>query len=86
MPRRGKAWCIRIVGWVDHIANMIVAGGVLFGIFQQWRNGKAIKEVHIATNSMHDEIVDLTRKEATLTERAASVAAAAADAEKRTDT
>jgi hypothetical protein len=65
--------------WIDHVANMIIAGGVLFGVYQGWHNGRAIKKVEHATNSLMDARIVVERSDATQIERAAGVAAAAVD-------
>lgn len=51
--------------------QIIVALGVLFngmaallGALQSYRNGKAIQQVHLATNSMKDALVASTDREA----------------------
>ena len=61
--------------WLDHIANLIVAGGVIFGAWQSWRNGHVLKEVKHATNSLMDARIITERKEAVLSERASAAAA-----------
>jgi uncharacterized membrane protein YccC len=62
--------------FLDHFSNAIIASGVVFSAWQSWRNSKAIGEVHLATNSMHDEIVTLARADATQEERARAKGAA----------
>jgi hypothetical protein len=61
--------------WIDHLANLVVALGVIFGGWQSWHNSRAIKRVEHATNSLMDERIVTERKEAVLSERASAAAA-----------
>ena len=72
--------------WIDHITNVIVAVGVLYGGWQSWRNGHEIRKVKHATDGLMDARIVSERSEATLQERAANVASAAASAEERSST
>ena len=45
------------------IGQILIGLGVLFTAWQSYRNSRDIKEVHIATNSMKDALVDVTEKE-----------------------
>jgi hypothetical protein len=56
--------------WIDHLTNLIVAGGVIFGAWQSWHNGRSIKRVEHATNSLMDARIVVERKEAVLSEQA----------------
>lgn len=46
-----------------NVADIMMAFAILATVYMQWRNGRAIEQVHKATNSMHDEIVTMTRAE-----------------------
>ena len=52
------------MGWVSAIAQFITAVVLALNFWQSYRNGKGIKEVHLATNSMKDALVISTDKEA----------------------
>jgi hypothetical protein len=50
---------------MDHlgeIAQFITAIVLALNFIQSWRNGRKIEEVHKATNSMKDALVDSTAK------------------------
>jgi hypothetical protein len=51
---------------MDHlgeIAQFITAVVLALNFIQSWRNGRKIEEVHKATNSMKDALVESTKKE-----------------------
>jgi hypothetical protein len=45
------------------IAQLITSSAVAFTVYQSYRNGKKIEQVHLATNSMKDALVLSTEKE-----------------------
>lgn len=56
-------------------ANLLMAVAILANVFLQIRQGRKLEVVHKATNSMHDEIVNLTRAEGVAQGRAQEAAA-----------
>lgn len=52
---------------ITEIAQVVTAVGLLLtgmssamGLLQSWRNGRKIEEIHVATNSMKDKLVQVT--------------------------
>lgn len=48
---------------LGEIAQLITALVLALNFYQSYRNGKKIEEVHLATNSMKDALVESTSKE-----------------------
>jgi hypothetical protein len=63
------------VEWIDHVTNFGSFLLLLFAAWQGWRNGRALREVKHATNSLMDARIVVERKEAVLSERASAAAA-----------
>jgi hypothetical protein len=53
-----------IAAFATGIGMLLNAIATIFGLMQSLRNGRKIEEVHLATNSMKDALVDKTDKEA----------------------
>ena len=45
------------------VGQLLIGIAVLFTAWQNWRNSRAIREIHRSTNSMKDALVDVTSKE-----------------------
>ena len=48
---------------LGEIAQLITALVLALNFYQSYRNGKKIEQVHLATNSMKDALVESTSKE-----------------------
>jgi len=48
---------------IGELAQLITAIVLALNFWQSYRNGKKIEQVHIATNSMKDALVESTSKE-----------------------
>lgn len=57
-----------------NVADIMMALAIIISAFMTWRNGREIKAVHKATNSMHDKIVAMTHAEGVAEGRAQQVA------------
>ncbi len=52
------------------ISQLMTAIAALGALYLGWRNSRKLEIVHKATNSMHDEIVGLTRRDGIVEGRA----------------
>jgi hypothetical protein len=59
---------------LDNFIQIIIAIAAVVGIILQIRVKKSVEEVHKATNSMKDDLVDAVRKESTAKGHAAGIA------------
>jgi hypothetical protein len=48
---------------LGEVAQLITAIVLALNFYQSYRNGKKIEQVHLATNSMKDALVESTSKE-----------------------
>lgn len=59
-----------------NVADIMMACAILATVYMQWRNSKTLNTIHKSTNSMHDQIVTLTRAEGVAQGRAIEAATA----------